>query len=105
MASGHVNRAQRSNTWLHRPMLHSRIKPLQTRSRPHMTQSGQALSDTAAFVVVARHVRGVGLQAKSVCFVNIYTCDCRAAHTFCSTRVTTHKIQHTTAATRQTEAR
>ena len=23
MASGHVNRTQRPNTWLHRPMLHS----------------------------------------------------------------------------------
>ena len=36
MASGHVNRAQRPNTWLHRPMLHSCRKSLPTRSRPHM---------------------------------------------------------------------
>ena len=35
MASGHVNRAQRPNTWLHRPMLHSCRKSLPTRSRPH----------------------------------------------------------------------
>jgi len=36
MASGHVNRANRPNTWPHRPMLHSWRKPLPTRSRPHM---------------------------------------------------------------------
>jgi hypothetical protein len=36
-----------------------------------LTQSGPALSDTAAFAVVARHFRGVALQAKSFCFVNI----------------------------------
>src|SRR6516225_11047994 len=36
MASGHVCRAQRPNTWLLRPMLQTRRKPLPTRSRPHM---------------------------------------------------------------------
>src|SRR5215207_3612225 len=40
MASGHVNRISRPNTWLHRPMLLTRRKLLPTRSRPHMTQSG-----------------------------------------------------------------
>jgi hypothetical protein len=35
MASGHVNRANRPNTWLLRPMLHVKIL-LATRSRPHM---------------------------------------------------------------------
>jgi len=39
MASGHVNRIQRPNTWLHRPMLQNMKKLLPTRSRPHMTQS------------------------------------------------------------------
>jgi len=36
MASGHVNRIQRPNTWLHRPMLQTWRKLLPTRSRPHM---------------------------------------------------------------------
>jgi len=30
MASGQVNRANRPNTWLHRPMLHASRKPLPT---------------------------------------------------------------------------
>jgi len=29
MASGHVNRTQRPNTWLHRPMLHVKNNPCQ----------------------------------------------------------------------------
>ena len=36
MASGHVNRVNRPNTWLHRPMLQNVKKLLPTRSRPHM---------------------------------------------------------------------
>jgi len=36
MASGHVNRAKRPNTWAHRPMLQTWRKLLPTRSRPHM---------------------------------------------------------------------
>jgi hypothetical protein len=40
MASGHVNRVKRPNTWLHRPMLQNVKKSLLTRSRPHMTHSG-----------------------------------------------------------------
>ena len=36
MASGHVSRANRPNTWLHRPMLLRRKNSLPTRSRPHM---------------------------------------------------------------------
>jgi hypothetical protein len=36
MASGHVSRANRPNTWPHRPMLLHRKKSLPTRSRPHM---------------------------------------------------------------------
>ena len=39
MASGHVNRANRPNTWLHRPMLQNVKKLLLTPSRPHMTPS------------------------------------------------------------------
>ena len=46
MASGHVNRAQRPNTWLHRPMLHSCRKSLPTRSRPHMAQSDRYCAAT-----------------------------------------------------------
>jgi hypothetical protein len=36
MVSGHVNRANRSNTWL--PKSATRRKSLPTRSRPHMAQ-------------------------------------------------------------------
>jgi len=43
MASGHVSRANRPNTWPHRPMLLRRKKSLPTRSRPHMTQGGHAV--------------------------------------------------------------
>jgi hypothetical protein len=39
MASGHVNRTQRPNTWLHRPACNVKY-PLPTRSRPHMALSG-----------------------------------------------------------------
>ena len=42
MASGHANRANRPNTWLHRPMLHTLKKPLLTWSRPHMALSRHA---------------------------------------------------------------
>jgi hypothetical protein len=38
MASGHVNRTKRPNTWAHRPMLHAGKKLLPTRSRPHMRE-------------------------------------------------------------------
>jgi len=40
MASGHVNRIKRPNTWLHRPMLQNVKKLLPTRSRPHMALTG-----------------------------------------------------------------
>jgi len=40
MASGHVNRIKRPNTWLHRPMLQNVKKLLPTRSRPHMAPFG-----------------------------------------------------------------
>jgi hypothetical protein len=40
MASGHVNRIERPNTWLHRPMLQNVKKHLPTRSRPHMARNG-----------------------------------------------------------------
>ena len=36
MASGHVNRIQRPNTWQHRPSLRREESSLPTRSRPHM---------------------------------------------------------------------
>jgi hypothetical protein len=42
MASGHVNRIKRPNTWLHRPMLQNVKKLLPTRSRPHMAQMRSA---------------------------------------------------------------
>jgi hypothetical protein len=40
MASGHVSRIERPNTWLHRPMLQNVKKLLPTRSRPHMARNG-----------------------------------------------------------------
>ncbi|SHI05013.1 hypothetical protein SAMN05443248_7749 [Bradyrhizobium erythrophlei] len=40
MASGHVSRIKRPNTWLHRPMLQNVKKLLPTRSRPHMARNG-----------------------------------------------------------------
>ena len=46
MASGHVNRIKRPNTWLHRPMLQNVKKLLPNRSRPHMARNGYA--DSAA---------------------------------------------------------
>jgi hypothetical protein len=46
MASGHVNRIQRPNTWLHRPILQNVRKLLPIRSRPHMAPNGPpAMSD------------------------------------------------------------
>jgi hypothetical protein len=42
MASGHVNRIKRPNTWLHRPMLQNVKKLLPIRSRPHMALFGSA---------------------------------------------------------------
>src|SRR6516162_10270342 len=39
MASGHVNRANRPNTWLRRPALQREETPCQPGSRPHMAQS------------------------------------------------------------------
>ena len=44
MASGHVSRANRPNTWPHRPMLLHRKKSLPTRSRPHMAHLGSAVA-------------------------------------------------------------
>jgi len=41
MASGHVNRTNRPNTWLLRPLLlHAWRKLLPTRSRPHIAHRG-----------------------------------------------------------------
>jgi len=42
MASGHVNRTNRPNTWLLRPLLHAWRKLLPTRSRPHMALGCQS---------------------------------------------------------------
>jgi hypothetical protein len=47
MASGHVNRAKRPNTWAHRPMLHAGKKLLPTRSRPHMGVERTSLGGAA----------------------------------------------------------
>ena len=44
MASGHVNRVNRPNTWLHRPMLQNVKKLLPTRSRPHIETDLRRLS-------------------------------------------------------------
>jgi hypothetical protein len=48
MASGRVNRIQRPNTWLLRPMLHTRRKLLPTRSRPHMARRRRGTRSAAA---------------------------------------------------------
>src|SRR6476660_547456 len=55
MASGHVNRAKRPNTWAHRPMLQTRRKLLPTRSRPH-NASGEAVEN-----LVGQHLRSIKL--------------------------------------------
>ena len=41
MASGHVNRTNRPNTWLHRLATRREDFSLPTRSRPHMAKSGR----------------------------------------------------------------
>ena len=57
MASGHVNRTQRPNTWLHRPACDVKIS-LPTWSRPHMahraitlTKAPSALSEALQFTL------------------------------------------------------
>jgi hypothetical protein len=47
MASGHVSRIKRPNTWLHRPMLQNVKKLLPIRSRPHMAQNGPVVAVAA----------------------------------------------------------
>jgi putative tryptophan/tyrosine transport system substrate-binding protein len=47
MASGHVNRIKRPNTWLHRPMLQNVKKLLPNRSRPHMAPNGHGAAVTS----------------------------------------------------------
>ena len=42
MASGHVNRINRPNTWLLRPDVRTCRKSLPTRSRPHMARRGSS---------------------------------------------------------------
>jgi hypothetical protein len=42
MASGHVNRIKRPNTWLHRPMLQNVKKVLANPEPSHMAQNGPA---------------------------------------------------------------
>jgi hypothetical protein len=42
MASGHVNRVNRPNTWPHRPSCKREKKPLPMGSRPHMALFGPA---------------------------------------------------------------
>ena len=54
MASGHVNRIYRPNTWLHRPTLHTSRKSLPTRSRPHMALNGLAISPDACLLLKAK---------------------------------------------------
>src|ERR1700687_5993601 len=48
MASGHVNRIKRPNTWLHRPMLQNVKKLLPTRSRPNLAAGSTGRRNTCA---------------------------------------------------------
>jgi hypothetical protein len=57
MASGHVYRIKRPNTWLHRPTLQTCTKLLPTRSRPHMTQTRSA---TMSAIAPLRGQSGLG---------------------------------------------
>ena len=60
MASGHVNRANRPNTWLHRPRLQTSRFSLPTRSRPHMAQSGHFETEfQCPLLGVKRTLRGL----------------------------------------------
>ena len=61
MASGHVNRTNRPNTWLLRPLLHVLRKLLPTRSRPHMARSGK--SPTGSFEVKCGRSHECGARA------------------------------------------
>jgi hypothetical protein len=56
MASGHVSRIERPNTWPHRPRLHARRFFLPTRSRPHTgVKQPRPWLDRAAVIDPSRH--------------------------------------------------
>ena len=52
MASGHVNRVNRPNTWLHRPMLHT-FKKVLANSEPstHGGKADMTVCEKSAFAV------------------------------------------------------
>jgi hypothetical protein len=56
MASGHVNRVNRPNTWLHRPMLQT-FKKVLANSEPS-THGGKADMAIAACLLFAVAIRG-----------------------------------------------
>ena len=58
MASGHVSRIKRPNTWLRRPILQNVKKLLPNRSRPHMARNGPVgLVRRCPFSVAERTLR------------------------------------------------
>jgi hypothetical protein len=59
MASGHVNRTERPNTWLHRPTCVREEKPLPIRSRPHMAVRPEGANHQCKnrFGAQARHLQ------------------------------------------------
>jgi hypothetical protein len=59
MASGHVNRIKRPNTWLHRPMLQNVKKLLPTRSRPHMALFGHGAMSELSPLWMAPALQGI----------------------------------------------
>ena len=61
MASGHVNRVNRPNTWLHRPMLHT-FKKVLANSEPS-THGGKAdVAQTCALFPVSECMRRLAKQ-------------------------------------------
>ncbi len=110
MASGHVNRTKRPNTWLHRPSLHVR-KSLPTRSRPHMAlrvtpriavresllgaQSGLALVRVSAHLRQAAYRRRAGRAVvRSRCnTVGEYSKKCDYANKCCRAVISKAKFR------------
>ena len=61
MASGHVNRANRPNTWLHRPATRREDFSLPTRSRPHMAHRNKSQSPEFTVLMQSGHLWTSGL--------------------------------------------
>jgi hypothetical protein len=68
MASGHVNRANRPNTWLHRPSPRREVFPCQPGAGPHMAQGQERikLSNDAVGTLRCADVSYLSLLAQPV---------------------------------------